>query len=57
LRALSIANEEHVALLKQGVDAWNAWREENPNVLPDLVKANLIRANLNRANLTQADLI
>jgi uncharacterized protein YjbI with pentapeptide repeats len=24
-----MANEEHVALLKQGVAAWNAWHEEN----------------------------
>ena len=24
-----MANEEHVALLKQGVDAWNAWRLGN----------------------------
>src|SRR6516162_7591814 len=23
-----MANDEHVALLKQGVDAWNAWRME-----------------------------
>jgi hypothetical protein len=29
-------NEEHVAILKKGVKAWNAWRDENPNILPDL---------------------
>jgi hypothetical protein len=23
-----MANDEHVAQLKKGVDAWNAWREE-----------------------------
>jgi hypothetical protein len=22
-----MANEDHLKLLKQGVDAWNAWRE------------------------------
>ena len=24
-----MANEEHVALLKKGVDAWSAWRDES----------------------------
>jgi hypothetical protein len=27
-----MANEEHVALLKQGVHGWNIWRKENPHV-------------------------
>jgi len=32
----SMANDEHVALLKQGVDALNKWRLENPpEVLPN----------------------
>jgi uncharacterized protein YjbI with pentapeptide repeats len=56
-----MANEEHVALLKQGVDAWNAWRDEKPDIRPDLERAdltgvNLMRANLSRAALVQADL-
>jgi hypothetical protein len=66
-----VANEEHVALLKQGVDAWNAWRRENLDVPPDLseadlsganlswaalFKANLFKANLRRASLREADL-
>src|SRR4051812_35846451 len=41
-----MANEEHVALLKQGVDAWNKWRRENPKVRPDLREAYLRGANL-----------
>jgi hypothetical protein len=59
---LPMANGEHVALLKQGVDAWNKWRAENPNVVPDLSGANLngganlSKANLNGAYLSQAHL-
>ena len=52
----SMANEEHVALLKQGVDVWNKWREENPEVQPDLDGADLARTDLKRANLSQASL-
>ena len=57
-----MANDEHVAMLKkQGVAAWNAWRDKKPNILPDLGGANLreadlSRANLGRANLREADL-
>jgi hypothetical protein len=29
-----MADEKHVALLKQGVDAWNAWRRKN-DLWPD----------------------
>jgi hypothetical protein len=36
-----MANDEHVALLKKGVKAWNAWRYENPNILSDLGGAKL----------------
>lgn len=31
-----MANEEHVAVLEQGVQAWNRWREDNPEITPDL---------------------
>ena len=51
-----MANDEHVALLKQGVKVWNAWRNENRNIPPDLYQANLIGANLEGANLEGADL-
>ena len=52
-----MASDEHVALLKQGVAAWNEWRRENPNIRPDLSEANLIKAKLSGANLSGADLI
>jgi uncharacterized protein YjbI with pentapeptide repeats len=51
-----MANDEHVALLKKGVEAWNAWREENPNIRPDLFGAGLSEANLSEANLAEANL-
>jgi hypothetical protein len=41
-----MANEEHVALLKQGVAAWNAWRRGNPDVRPDFSWADLRGMNL-----------
>ena len=53
----SMANDEHVAMLRKGVDAWNAWRDENPNVFPDLSRENLTNAHLPRANLFGATLI
>ena len=51
-----MANDEHVALLKQGVDAWNRWRDENPGARPDLNEANLREANLREANLSGTNL-
>jgi uncharacterized protein YjbI with pentapeptide repeats len=52
-----MANEDHIARLrKNGVDAWNVWRDETPNIRPDLSGANLSRANLSRANLSVANL-
>lgn len=51
-----MANKEHLAKLKEGVDAWNVWREKNPTIQPDLVGADLRGANLSGADLSDADL-
>lgn len=56
-----MANPEHLAVLNQGVDVWNGWREQNLSVEPDLsgahlVSVNLPNANLSRVNLANADL-
>jgi pentapeptide repeat protein len=51
-----MANDEHVAILRKGVAAWNAWRDENPDTFPDLSEANLSMWKLNRANLSRASL-
>lgn len=39
-----MANPEHLAMLKQGREAWNQWREDNPHVLPDLSGIDFTRA-------------
>jgi uncharacterized protein YjbI with pentapeptide repeats len=39
------------------VEVWNRWRQENPDVQPDLVEADLSEADLSRADLSEADLI
>ena len=49
-----MANPKHVEILKQGVDVWNKWREENPQIIPDLSEANLVRTDLHWANLSGA---
>jgi hypothetical protein len=61
-----MANDEQVALLKQGAAAWNAWCGENPDIHPDFsgadlfpaplpCEANLSGANLYGANLSEAN--
>jgi hypothetical protein len=51
-----MANEEQVALLKQGSEVWNAWRRENPKAEIDLSRARLRHAYLYKADLRNADL-
>jgi hypothetical protein len=51
-----MANEEHLAILRQGVEVWNRWRKENPHVRPYLRGANLHGVNLSGANLQSANL-
>jgi uncharacterized protein YjbI with pentapeptide repeats len=56
-----MANEEHLALLLQSIDAWNEWRQKNPVIpvlsLVNLSQANLYQANLRRAVINQASLV
>mgnify|MGYP001045793614 CR=1 FL=1 len=51
-----MANQEHLEILKQGVEVWNRWREENPKVRPDLRGADLQEADLGQVDLTYANL-
>lgn len=51
-----MANQEHLDILMQGVEAWNTWRKEHPNVIPDLSNAYLNGIHLSNANLSNTDL-
>jgi uncharacterized protein YjbI with pentapeptide repeats len=53
-----MANPEHLAILKRGVDAWNEWRERERDrgITADLSEADLSEADLNRVDLFWADL-
>jgi uncharacterized protein YjbI with pentapeptide repeats len=50
-----MANQEHLAILKQGVEVWNKWRDEYSKILPDLSAVNLSNANLSYANLSNVN--
>jgi uncharacterized protein YjbI with pentapeptide repeats len=47
---------EQIAVLSQGVDAWNAWRQKNRQVRPDLSKANLREKDLTGVDFRGTDL-
>ena len=51
-----MANPEHMEILKQGVETWNAWRSDVLKGSPDLNWAHLARADLSNADLMGADL-
>lgn len=66
-----MVNKQHLAKLKEGVEAWNNWRKTNRDIVPDLsltelqglnlsfAKLNsciLVEANLTNTNLTNANL-
>src|ERR1044072_1504949 len=51
-----MANPEHLKILHQGVEAWNKWRDKNPDVNPDLSDADLNSAEFVNADLKDADL-
>jgi hypothetical protein len=51
-----MADPKHLARLKKGVEAWNKWRKNNPDVKPDLSGANMARAKLNKVDLSNSNL-
>ena len=51
-----MANPEQVAMLKRGVEKWNQWRKDNPDIEIDLMGASLNKINLSKADLRRAHL-
>ena len=60
-----MANQEYLAILKQGFETWNQWRKEHIDIVPDLSEANLsfgpvsydnIVAYLHSTNLSSTNL-
>jgi uncharacterized protein YjbI with pentapeptide repeats len=50
-----MANDEHVAMLRRGAEAWNSWRATQDEA-PDLSHAALRGLDLSRFDLSLADL-
>jgi uncharacterized protein YjbI with pentapeptide repeats len=55
-RENAMTDIDHITLLRQGKEVWNAWRKANPSIRPDLRGASLNAANLGGSLLRGADL-
>jgi hypothetical protein len=56
-----MANEQHLKLINEAIEKhdiaiWNKWRQENPDIRPDLSGADLRETDLNYADLSKSDL-
>ena len=51
-----MADPEHLKILKSGVENWNNWRKDFPNILPNLRKANLSGMSLRNVNFNDSNL-
>jgi uncharacterized protein YjbI with pentapeptide repeats len=47
---------EHLRILNKGRDVWNQWRQENPEIIPNLSEAPLANKNLWGYNFANANL-
>jgi uncharacterized protein YjbI with pentapeptide repeats len=53
---MTVANEKQLEILKQGVDVWNKWRRDYPEIKPCVAGHNLQDTHLEGANFRGADL-
>lgn len=54
---MRMTSQEYIELLRQGVPAWNKWRQEHPHVHPEFIQADLSRLSLHGADLHFVDFI
>lgn len=52
-----MANPKHLKILNQGVEVWNKWRREHPEIIPDLTDANLSGMILSEIDFNNASLM
>ncbi|MFB3068313.1 MAG: hypothetical protein ACE1ZI_03495, partial [Acidobacteriota bacterium] len=48
-----MSNTQHGKIAKQGAEAWNKWREENGDLIPDISGEQLHRVDLREADLSE----
>ncbi|HEY0605250.1 MAG TPA: toll/interleukin-1 receptor domain-containing protein [Herpetosiphonaceae bacterium] len=51
-----MANEEHLAIVRQGIEVWNQWRRENPLSSSGIEEGALNHPDFSRADLRNTDL-
>jgi uncharacterized protein YjbI with pentapeptide repeats len=52
-----VANPEHLEILRQGVEAWNAWRGREIGIIPNLADVELAGVNLTGADFGSAIMV
>ncbi len=50
-----MADNEHIHLIRLGVERWNEWRKANPGVVPDFRNADFTGVNLRGGDFRGAD--
>jgi uncharacterized protein YjbI with pentapeptide repeats len=50
-----MANSDHLEILNQGREFWNRWRNDNPDILPDLSQTDFSGKILSETNLPYQD--
>jgi hypothetical protein len=50
-----MADSEHLAILKPGTEVWNPWRQEFPELTPDLRGSDMRSVNLAHTDFSRPD--